>query len=245
MLVLSDNAKVKFKKNHYNTFGLAHGLPENGGSCPGATTGPGGCLAVRDGLTRQTCYVAKLAQIYPAFGKRISDNLDLVRNKTKDEMITVLTSTINHFVRKSKDNLVFRLHTSGDFFSLEYAEAWAEVMKAFPQVRFWAYTRSFTENAQFITPLIGVSNLSLYLSCDPNNYAEAMKVFDTYKGSMPSLGLAWLGENAPEQAQNRWVKCPAVSGKVKGTADKGACASCRLCVDRFVIRTKNIQFDLH
>lgn len=244
MLVLSDNSKVKFKKNHYNTFGLYHGLPEQGGTCPGATVGEGGCMAIRDGLVRKTCYVEKLAQIYPAFANRIRGNSDMLVGKTKEEMVVLLEATVNSFVKKSKDNLNFRLHTSGDFFSLEYAEAWAEVMKKFPNVRFWAYTRSFIPAANYVAPLIGIPNLSLYLSCDPNNYEEAEKVFDQYKDQMASLGLAWLGADAPNTEKNRWVKCPANSGKIKNEDTKGACAKCRLCVDRFKIRTKNIQFDL-
>lgn len=244
MIVLSDNSKVKFKKNHYNTFGLYHGLPSEGGTCPGATVGGGGCMSTRDGLVRKTCYVEKLAQIYPAFANRIKSNTEQLVGKSKEEMVQILEETISNFVKKSKDNLNFRLHTSGDFFSLEYAEAWAEVMKKFPDVRFWVYTRSFVASANYVSPLIGIPNLSLYLSCDPNNYDEAVKVFDNYKDQMASLGLAWLGDNAPDAEKNRWVKCPANSGKINNTADKGACAQCRLCVDRFKIRTKNIQFDL-
>lgn len=244
MLVLSDNSKVKFKKNHLNTFGLYHGLPEQGGTCPGATVGEGGCLSVRNGLLRKTCYVEKLTQIYPAFANRIKNNSSMLVGKSKDEMIAALSETVAAFVKKSKDKLYFRLHTSGDFFSLEYAEAWAEVIRKYSNVRFWAYTRSFVGEANFVAPLIGLPNLSLYLSCDPNNYEEASKVFESYKDAMPSLGMAWLGDNAPDTESNRWVKCPANSGKINSTEDAGACSKCRLCVDRFKNRTKNIQFDL-
>src|SRR4051812_48941006 len=134
-LKLTDNSKVKFKKNHYNTFGLNYGLPENGGTCPGATSGKGGCLDVRDGLKRPTCYMVKLTQIYKAFGEVLSQNTLLLKDKSEDELYTILESTMNEFIRKSKnEDLFFRLHTSGDFFSIEYSKAWARVIKKFDNV---------------------------------------------------------------------------------------------------------------
>lgn len=37
----------------------------------------------------------------------------------------------------------FRLHDSGDFFSPDYAKMWIEVVQAFPEVLFWAPTRTW------------------------------------------------------------------------------------------------------
>lgn len=246
MLKLSNNSKTKFSKNHKNTFGLLHGRPENGGTCVGSTCGAGGCLDVRDGKNRKTCYVEKIVQIYKQVGATLLQNTNELVGKSKDEMLDVLRRTINTFVSKSKDDqLFFRLHWAGDFFSLEYAEAWAEVMREFPQVRFWTYTRSFRSGENFIEPLLTVDNLTLYLSCDPDNYEDAKALFDKHSQDSPRLGLAWLGLDAPEQDELRWVVCPETSGKVKNTEDSGACSRCRLCVDNFKIRVKNIKFKIH
>jgi len=39
--------------------------------------------------------------------------------------------------------LPFRVHSSGDFFSHEYARSWLEVARRVPEVRFWAPTRTW------------------------------------------------------------------------------------------------------
>jgi len=38
---------------------------------------------------------------------------------------------------------LFRLHTSGDFYSAEYARKWLEIAKALPDVHFYAYTKAW------------------------------------------------------------------------------------------------------
>lgn len=246
MLKLTDNSKVKFKANHKNTFGLMYGLPENGGTCPGATTGNGGCLYIRDGLKRETCYMAKITAIYKQVGVVLADNTASLQGKTIEEMTDVCRATIQEFIRKNGNELLyFRLHYSGDFFSVEYAQAWATVIKEFPDVKFWVYTRSFREDFNCVHALLGIPNLTLFLSCDPSNYEAAFTLYDQLKDTHNNLGLAWLGDNAPDKEHFRWVTCPEVSGKVKNTKDAGACSKCRLCVDNYKIRVKNIHFPIH
>src|ERR1017187_133807 len=76
--ILAGNRKTKFSSNHRNTFGLNFGLPINGGTCPGATSGAGGCLNIRDGCKRETCYMAKVTQIYKAVANTLQVNTDMV-----------------------------------------------------------------------------------------------------------------------------------------------------------------------
>ena len=218
-----------------------YGLPENGGTCPGATTGKGGCLDVRDGLRRQTCYMAKIVAIYKAVGNVLAKNTDMLQGKSVDEMTAVCTATVEAFIKKNKNtNLFFRLHYSGDFFSKEYVQAWARVVKKFPQVQFWVYTRSH----DLIEPILGLDNITVFLSCDPSNFVEVKKIYEKYKEKHSNLGMAFMGNDAPNQEENRWVKCPEITGKVKND-DKGACSKCRLCVNNYKIRVKNIQFPIH
>jgi hypothetical protein len=243
-LILSKNSKTSYTPNHNNTFGLSYGLPENGGTCPGATTGNGGCCAIRDGKKRQTCYVAKITAIYKNVGNVLLSNTALLSGKTVEEMKNICRETIRNFIDKNNgQNLYFRLHWSGDFFSEDYIIAWASVMKEFPQVRFWVYTRSYSHID--IAPLVDVKNLSLYLSIDPINYAAGLKIFEKYKDVMPSLGLAWLGNDPPKDLPYKFIKCPETSGIVKNTKEAGACSKCRLCVDNYKIRIKNIAFNIH
>lgn len=242
-LKLSDNSKVKFKKNHFNTFGLNYGLPENGGTCPGATTGKGGCLDIRDGLKRQTCYMVKIVQIYKAVGAVLEGNTALLKSQSIEGMAEILKNTLNEFIVKNQNNLLyFRLHTSGDFFSVEYAEAWARVIRDFPQVRFWVYTRSH----DMIDPLLGLDNITVFLSCDPSNFEKVQKIFNEKKEKHKNLGMAYMGNDVPKlEGSDRFITCPEITGKVKNTDTGGACSKCRLCVDNYKIRVKNIQFPIH
>jgi hypothetical protein len=226
-----------------NAFGLNFGLPENGGTCPGATSGAGGCLNVRDGLKRETCYMAKITQIYKGVAKNLKFNTDLIQGKSYDEMIPILRATVQEFVDMNEEaDWCFRLHYSGDFFSTDYARAWAAVIKEFPRVRFWVYTRSFTSKVNVLPYLVDCTNLVIYLSLDPANMQEGLSAYEPFK-DRANVGLAWLGKSKP--AELRWVTCPETSGILKNTKQQGACARCRLCIDRYKSKVRNIHFLIH
>lgn len=244
ILKLTDNSKVKFTRNHYNTFGLMHGLPQNGGTCPGATSGPGGCMSLKkEGGVNATCYVDKLVKVYPSFGKVLKRNTDLLAGKTQAEMEVVLSATVEAFIQHNKNqNLYFRLATSGDFFSEDYARAWASTINKFPQVRFWVYTRCFWA----VPFLMDCRNLAIYLSADNVNYAEASATFDICRPGHNNVGIAYMGNINTLPKTRRWVTCPEITGKVKNQVDRGACSKCRLCFTYSdTIGVRNIQFPIH
>jgi hypothetical protein len=64
----------------------------------------------------------------------------------------------------------FRWHVSGDVFSYRYAGWIVAVCQASPKVRHWIYTRSF----KFVGLLSVAKNLTINLSCDAENYKEAV-----------------------------------------------------------------------
>lgn len=220
-----------------------YGLPEQGGTCPGATAGPGGCLSVPSGWIRQTCYMANICKIYKGVKPRLEENTRMLQGKTEEELVAILTDTVKEFLRKkgSKEPY-FRLHYSGDFFSEVYAKAWVKVFALFPQVRFWTYTRSFTKELNVIPILAEATNLTLYLSADPVNYTEAVAVLEQFQAN-PRVAICWLGGDPPKD--RRWVACPETSGILKNTDAQGACSKCRLCVDRIGTKARNIRFLLH
>lgn len=242
-LQLTDNSKTKFKHGHYNTFGLNYGLPSNGGTCPGATSGPGGCLHLkREGGVNATCYMANLVKAYPSFRRVLDKNTKLLQGKTQAEMVVTLTNTVNLFIKLSKNtDLYFRISTSGDFFSEDYAKAWAEVISQFPQVQFWVYTRSLWA----IPILVGCSNLALYISSDNVNFKAARQVFEAHKHHN-NLGISYMGNTEALPKNDRWVVCPQITGKVPNTPGQGACAKCCLCFTyNGKIRLRNINFPIH
>ena len=66
-----------------------------------------------------------------------------------DEMTAAITAALytkrgglrRRFIGK---RIVFRLHESGDFFSVSYMRAWFEIARRFPFIQFFTYTKSFT-----------------------------------------------------------------------------------------------------
>lgn len=65
-----------------------------------------------------------------------------------------------------------RIHDVGDFYSIEYTQAWIQTVQARPQCRFWFYTRSFVDDALFphLTELAEQPNCRGWISVDADNY---------------------------------------------------------------------------
>jgi len=251
-LNLSQNSKTSFFPDHKNTFGLMFGLPENGGTCPGATEGKGGCLEIiktGSGTERRTCYMDKVVRIYPNAGKTLVNNTMLLRDKTEEEMVVILRNTVLKWLLNGGYKAqYFRLHYSGDFFSEAYARAWRKVISEFPNTNFWVYTRSFdTSRSPYINviPIIAeCKNLAVYLSCDQVNYKVAMREVLEWN----NVGLAFMGNDIPEElsAAKKFVQCPEITKKIKNTKDAGACSKCKLCFTHNAkIKLRNIQFKIH
>jgi hypothetical protein len=169
----------------------------------------------------------------------MSQNWEAVRNASRVELVESLSALMDEFSAKCDKRgkeKVFRIHHDGDFFSRTYADAWATVAKRYPEIHFWAYTRSFVPGANVIDILADIPNLSLYLSVDEDNRQWAGIIREEF----PSVRIAFLANTAAEGADamreitgtNRpGAACPEVMGKIPLiTADGGACFSCGLCV---------------
>lgn len=205
-----------------NSFGLPSGV-----SCPGKTEF---CVS---------CYAANLELGWPQVGALTDHNLHLLLDAgTTDAMTDLLMEMMGRYwaevVAKDLDEkeTLFRIHWDGDFFSVDYAEAWARTIRAFPAVRFWLYTRSFRPPVDVVPQLVGLPNLALYLSADRHNIDDALAQCEQH----PELLLALCDVDyvsaralAPER---RSLVCPENAEKIPLMAGGvGACVSCRLCPD--------------
>lgn len=205
-----------------NSFGLPSGV-----SCPGKTEF---CVS---------CYAANLELGWPQVGALTDHNLHLLLDAgTTDAMTDLLMEMMGRYVdeaeRKGLDDKerLFRIHWDGDFFSVDYAEAWAHVIRAHPDIRFWVYTRSFRPPVDVIPTLVGIPNLALYLSADPENIVDARLQCARY----PEVLLALCDvdySSARAMAPDRpSLVCPENAEKIPLMAGGvGACVSCRLCPD--------------
>lgn len=93
-------------------------------TCPGA----GSCL--------EGCYAQQGGYLFTAAMIAHARNLQFYVNDKQAWKDTIIADI------KAKRNLkAFRIHDSGDFFSIAYLNDWIEIMEALPEVQFYAYTK--------------------------------------------------------------------------------------------------------
>ena len=201
-----------------NSFGLPSGKAF---SCPGATS-----------VCEKICYAGNLERIYKGVKDILVDNWNQLKDAKYPQMVMLLDEMIIDFVKdcdKRKADKLFRIHWDGDFFSVQYAIAWATVIKKHSDVQFWVYTRS-----DFAVPVLqNIPNLALYFSADDANFelASALK-------QKTGVKLAYLAENFAagkermlEITVKSAVPCPENNKKLKLITEKGsACVTCGQCV---------------
>jgi hypothetical protein len=201
-----------------NTFGLPSGKAF---SCPGATS-----------VCEKICYAGNLERIYKGVKEILFKNWDQLKDAKYPEMVRLLDEMIVDFKKdcdKRNAEKLFRIHWDGDFFNVQYAIAWAAVIKKHSDVQFWVYTRS-----AFAVPVLqNISNLALYFSADDANFDLASELKEK-----TGVKLAYLAENfamgkermlsiTPKSA----IPCPENAKKLKLISDKGsACVTCGQCV---------------
>jgi ferredoxin len=201
-----------------NTFGLPSGKAY---SCPGATS-----------VCEKVCYAGKLEKVYKGVKDVLLNNWEQLRNADQLQMEALLYQMIDEFDKdcnKRNAEKLFRIHWDGDFFNETYTHAWKNVIKAFPAIQFWVYTRS-----DFAVPILSdVDNLALYFSTDDDNWELATKLKQDN-----GVKLAYLANNFA-MGKERMLKivtksavpCPENAKKLPLISDKGsACVTCGQCV---------------
>ncbi len=129
-MIFTQNTKLKASStNGWTIFGF--GL-EPVRTCPFA------------GSCRRICYARKgLYRTHlKACKARWDSNLALTK---RPEGFTIIGDEISRLernaIRRSK-RLAIRIHTEGDFYDISYACSWIETARRFPNVLFYAYTKS-------------------------------------------------------------------------------------------------------
>jgi hypothetical protein len=205
------------------------GLPPHT-TCPGATQFCSSCYAIN---SMQSQGVAGL----------LNHNLRLLQAADGvSGMADLLAAMVARFRRQADTQhltdaeRVFRIHWSGDFFSIDYTLAWAEAIRSSPDVRFWAYTRSFTPPVDAVPILARLPNLALYLSVDRWNVDAAIDS----RRRHPTIRLAYCDVDYAHartlavraEASPVPLVCPENAERVPLMSNgRGACVECRLCPD--------------
>jgi len=176
------------------------------------------------------CYAGKgnyarldSVQIYQVVRKIWVDRaLAKGRGSFVDEMVEILSAALSNeslLRRNLASSNHFRIHDSGDFFSVAYAMAWYKVCRRMPDVQFWCPTR------QWVAPTF---RYPLTENVPPN---LALRPSALFFGSRAPLvrGLAAGSTSSRHNmaGEGHW-DCPAYQSL------EGSCASacCRTCWDR-------------
>lgn len=215
---------------HIPRIGNSFGLPA-GATCPGRTAFCLSCYGIR-------------AERNPGVAPALTHNLELLLAANRRTGITGMADLLEDMlVRYDQEarhldppERIFRIHWDGDFFSTDYARAWADTIRDHPAVRFWCYTRSFRPPVDVIPILYGIPNLALYLSVDEGNRTHAAAQL----AAQPTLMAAYCADDyqtaraiaGPRRDRNltRPTPCPENAHRIPiADAGQGACVSCQIC----------------
>ena len=205
-------------------FGNAFGLPAgSNGSCRDVTS-----------VCAEICYAERAEGYLPNVSRLVRANYEYLLTLDYAGMVDALSGMVAEFERKSDKrgaDKFFRIHWDGDFFSMDYTRAWIDVVRAFPAVQFWLYTRS-SASAVAIHKA-SLENVSLYFSADRVNAPIAQMLSRTYGIRVAMLGSTFQEARAAlEEATGSAGKaCPENGKRLALISPKGsACARCKLCI---------------
>jgi hypothetical protein len=87
-------------------------------------------------------------------------------------------------LRQRNPRLV-RIHSAGDFYTPEYTRKWVAITAALPNVKFWAYTRSWRvkEILPELVRLASLPNVRVWFSCDQDTGLP---------DAVPNIRACWL-----------------------------------------------------
>lgn len=136
---------------------------------------------------------------------------------------------------------IVRIHAAGDFYNSEYVEKWIRIATHRPDIKFYAYTRSWRERdgvasesmLQAITKLASLPNVQVWLSCDidtgePPRIPHTLRCYlqdndDDVPDYDVDLFFRDKRKTIVKKVKNKIV-CPVENGATKTT-----CSACKLC----------------
>lgn len=186
------------------------------------------------------CYAMNVENCYSAAKALAGRNTDRIRS---GDLFNKYQGAIDEYRRQLalakkrplpfEPKNLFRHKWDGDIDSFDEARAIRAVAVKNPDIAQWIYTRRF----DLAPSLLGVPNLKVYLSVDPDNWKLVPKNWVRDGGMLALTATTWeeteqlsrllLWRNSP--------RCPELTGKIPLVVDmgngygEGACANCMMC----------------
>ncbi len=233
-----------------NATWLPSGPPDQGGTCPGATTY---CHRTPNG--KLTCYARRLELGRPTLAAIVEQRITIWGSLNLEDKTNLAAAMLEESHRSQTQPGTTSLHTGapvrspsfrigagGDLATLEDGQAWANAITwahdHLPNLKTWLYTRSYglynvTDPAQPLADLtrrLDGNNLTLYLSTDPAMTPRTKRALATTTyGHLPIAALADTVDHAHNLLdyldQNRVnnprrIVCPVDDGRLTITTNR-------------------------
>lgn len=127
------------------------------------------------------CYAVSLEAVYTNVYKAHLHNTNLLKAcKTKEEIIDLISLSLPKRVN------TVRIHSSGDYFTRAYFEAWVEVAKLNPMIHFYSYTKALPFVWANREVLKDLSNFKVTMSKGGHrdDLIEPLKAYGLYEAIM-------------------------------------------------------------
>jgi hypothetical protein len=215
-MFLVRNSKIKKSAKRTFNFGIPAYQSNTGlKTCPNAGACAKGCYALAGAY--------RFSNVAQAFERRLTATQD-------DAFVDQMLADID----KQRAERI-RIHDSGDFYNEEYLDRWLRIMRARPQVEFYAYTKMVSlfkkrskdlpKNFTVIYSFGGTEDRLIDVKRDRHSlvfesvaqlkacgYSDASKQDDVALGSNPKIGLVYHGTKNIENTN--WAKVPELKRKV-------------------------------
>lgn len=156
-------------------------------------------------------------------------------NHLHEDFLDLLRAEVWMLAREHRHTgFVVRLHTLGDFFSVEYVRFWAELIDRLPMLHVFGYTANLPGAADPTESAIG-SAIEKVAAAAWDQFAIR---FSNYRGPQGTVVIDDV-RDAPEA-----IPCPAQHTAAEADAKTEACAACGLCWSENA-RDKTIAFLRH
>ncbi|MFA5879913.1 MAG: hypothetical protein WC860_07035 [Candidatus Margulisiibacteriota bacterium] len=164
---------------------------------------------------KKSCYALKAERLYPQVKISRLNNFNQSKNDYfVNDMIDIIKA-----IQDKKTVKYFRIHESGDFYNNLYWHKWVTIAQNFPDIVFYAYTKSF-----FIDASLKPKNFILLASIDTTSEERFLKLYEVQKQFFDKT-FTIIPKNQK-----------AVCGQ--------DCSTCNLCFT-FDNSVKNITVNLH
>lgn len=134
--LLVKNAKIAKSNDDSNTvynFGIV--------AYKSRITGEITCPAAGECGNAEGCYALQKTYTWPVVMQAYEWRFEQTKRDDFADLLAKELAPKLRTAQRSGKQLVIRIHDSGDFYSLEYIAKWFDVMRAFPEVKFYAYTK--------------------------------------------------------------------------------------------------------